>query len=117
MDPASREDTEPNYKVISLVQASPALWAVLQALVANPRGLSQRAISQVARVSQGHMSEHLGKLAEFDLVKCNDPSVRKGKTYAPTMAGNQVALEVQRIKNLEQERTSGGMQIGSKGPV
>ena len=117
MEPALPADPEPNYKVVSLVTGSPALWAVLQALVANPRGITQRAISQIAKVSQGHMSEHLAKLAELGLAKCLEPHVRKGKLYTATPEGRAVTAEVQRIASLEKERTVGGMKVGNQGPV
>jgi hypothetical protein len=117
MNPAPPSEPEPDYRVVSIICASPALCGVLQALAANPKGLTQRRLSQLADVSLGHMSEHLAKLAGLGLAKCNNKKVRKGKVYFSTSEGNTTAIEVQRVAGVQEGRTIGGMQIGSKGPV
>jgi hypothetical protein len=119
MDPAPRTDTEPDWRLVGLVRASPALTAVLRELVvAEDNRISQRALSKRAGVSFGHMSEHLTKLLELGLAKCLTPNVRKGKLYCATDPGRGVTKEILRIEELEKGRiTSGGAQVENKGPI
>ena len=119
MENVPRTEPDPDWRVVGLVRASPALSAVLRELVASePPRITQRALSKRANVSFGHMSEHITKLAELSLAKCLTPDVRKGKLYCATDTGRLVMMEIKRIEELESGRvTSGGEGVGNKGPV
>jgi predicted transcriptional regulator len=74
------------------VAASEHRKKVIKALAGRP--ITPKALSMQLRLPMSHVSKTLADLNRNDLVACLTPKLRKGKIFALTRAGEEIAAQL-----------------------
>jgi len=77
---------------LSFVKASSYRKKVLKSLMEYPKTPTQ--ISDETKIHRNNISNTLKELKQYNIVKCINPEVRKGKLYRLTDKGNELVKNI-----------------------
>jgi predicted transcriptional regulator len=89
---------EEDWKKIGYILASTYRRKIILALKDRP--LTPKQLSQICGIRIGHISNILKGLKEQNLVKCLNPSARKGRLYAITEEGETILTSILKIDEI-----------------